>query len=174
MTTPLLFDIKNLSTEAASMKRLVELFAQHGESLVSHDVGTALKRTAGISYKEVTLTFADSQTVMLSIKQTGDIWKVKVNNKETPLRNQDAHKPEAVVQELVQKVQKGRTAAQKAKAATVTAQEVVNSAKAAGLKNTQKSRVAALQTQVEALDAAIAEAQKQKEALEAEINEKKT
>lgn len=169
MNTPLLFDIKDLSTEASSMKRLIELFKSLSETLVAHDVGATLKRSAGITYKEVTLTFADSQTVMFSIKQTGDIWKVKINNKETPLRHQDAHKPEEVIQEIAQKIKAGRTAFQKAKAKTVSTQEATQTAKSAGLKNTQKIRVTALRAQSTALDEAIVEAQKHKAELEAEL-----
>jgi len=167
--TPLLFDIKNLSTEAESMKRLIEMFAMLGETLVNHDVDKTLKRSAGITYKDLSLTFADSQTVTFSIKQTGDIWKVKLNNKQIALRNQDAHKPEAVIQEIAQKIKAGRTAYQKALAAKTKADEVVQSVKQAGLKNTQKIRVAALQEQVSALDNSIVEAQKVKAALEAEL-----
>ena len=169
MNSPLLFDIKNLSTEAESMKRLIDMFSMLGETLVSHDVEKTLKRSAGITYKNVDLTFADSQTVTFSIKQTGDIWQVKVNNKLTPLRNQDAHKPEAVVQEIAQKIKAGRTAYQKAQAAKTKADEVVQSVKQAGLKNTQKMRVAALQEQVVALQDAIVETQKLKAELEMEL-----
>lgn len=169
MNSPLLFDIKNLSTEAESMKRLIDMFSMLGETLVSHDVEKTLKRSAGITYKNVDLTFADSQTVTFSIKNTGDIWQVKVNNKLTPLRNQDAHKPEAVVQEIAQKIKAGRTAYQKAEAAKTKADEVVQSVKQAGLKNTQKMRVAALQEQVVALQDAIVETQKVKAELESEL-----
>ncbi|PTQ86532.1 hypothetical protein [Agitococcus lubricus] len=168
-TTPLLFDIKNLSTEAESMKRLIELFSALGEKLVSHDVEKALKRTAGISYKEVALTFADSQTVTLLIKQTGDIFKVKINGKEAALRNQDAHKPEAVIQEIAQRIKSSRTAYQKALAAKTKADDVAQAAKSSGLKNTQKTRVSALQEQVNSLDALIAERQQYKAQLETEL-----
>jgi len=169
MNTPLLFDIKDLTTEAESMKNLIKMFSMLGETLVSHDVDKTLKRSAGITYKEVSLTFADSQTVTLSIKQTGDIWKVKVNNKQIALRNQDAHKPEAVVQEIAQKIKAGRTAYQKAEAAKVKADEVVQSVKQAGLKNTQKMRVAALTEQVKALVDVINETLKIKAGLETEL-----
>jgi len=169
MNTPLLFDIKNLSTEAESMKRLIAMFAMLGETLVNHDVDKTLKRSAGITYKDLSLTFVDSQTVTFSIKQTGDIWKVKLNNKQIALRNQDAHKPEAVIQEIAQKIKAGRSAYQKALSAKTKADEVVQSVKQAGLKNTQKIRVAALQEQVSALDNSIVEAQKVKAALEAEL-----
>ena len=169
MNTPLLFDIKDLSTEADSMKRLIKMFSQLGETLVSHDVEKTLKRSAGITYKNVDLTFADSQTVTLAIKNTGDIWQVKVNNKLTPLRNQDAHKPEAVIQEIVQKIKAGRTAYQKALANKVKADDVVKSAKSSGLKNTQKMRVASLEEQVTAIDALIAERSAYKAQLEAEL-----
>lgn len=167
--TPLLFDIKNLSTEAESMKRMIDMFSMLGETLVNHDVEKTLKRSAGITYKNVDLTFADSQTVTFSIKNTGDIWQVKVNNKLTPLRNQDARKPEAVVQEIAQKIKAGRTAYQKAQAAKVKADDVVKSAKSSGLKNTQKMRVASLEEQVTAIDALIAERSAYKAQLQAEL-----
>lgn len=169
MNTPLLFDIKNLSTEADSMKRMIDMFSMLGENLRKHSVDKALKRSAGITYKEVSLFFGDAQTVTFSIKQTGDIWKVKLNNKQIALRNQDAHKPEAVVQEIAQKIKAGRTAYQKAEAAKTKAEEVVQSVKQAGLKNTQKMRVSALTEQVNALENAIVETQKLKDELVAEL-----
>ena len=169
MNSPLLFDIKDLSTEAESMKRLIKMFTMLGETLVSHDVEKTLKRSAGITYKNVDLTFADSQTVTLAIKNTGDIWQVKVNNKLTPLRNQDAHKPESVIQEIVQKIKAGRTAYQKALANKVKADDVVKAARTSGLTNTQKMRVASLEQQVSAIDALIAERSAYKTQLEAEL-----
>lgn len=169
MNTPLLFDIKNLSTEADSLKRLIDMFAMLGETLVTHDIDKNLKRSSGFSYKNVNLTFADSQTVTFSIKQTGDIWQVKLNNKLIALRNQDAHKPEAVVQEIAQKIKAGRTAYQKALAKKVNATEVVQSAKQAGLKNTQKMRVASLEEQLKAIENVIVERSAYKTQLEAEL-----
>lgn len=172
MNTPLLFDIKNLSTEADSLKRLIDMFAMLGETLVNHDIDKNLKTSdvdENFKYKNVRLTFADSQTVTFSIKQTGDIFKVKLNNKLIALRNQDAHKPEAVVQEIAQKIKAGRTAYQKALAKKVNATEVVQSVKQAGLKNTQKMRVASLEEQLKAIEALIVERTAYKTQLEAEL-----
>jgi hypothetical protein len=78
MNTPLLFDIKNLNTEADSLKRLIDMFVMLGETLVTHDIDKNLKISdvdENFKYKNVRLTFADSQTVTFSIKQTGDIWQ---------------------------------------------------------------------------------------------------
>lgn len=172
MNTPLLFDIKNLSTEADSLKRLIDMFVMLGETLVTHDIDKNLKISdvdENFKYKNVRLTFADSQTVTFSIKQTGDIWQVKLNNKLIALRNQDAHKPEAVVQEIAQKIKAGRTAYQKALAKKVNATEVVQSVKQAGLKNTQKMRVASLEEQLKAIEALIVERTAYKTQLEAEL-----
>lgn len=172
MNTPLLFDIKNLSTEADSLKRLIDMFAMLGETLVNHDIDKNLKISdvdENFKYKNVRLTFADSQTVTFAIKQTGDIWQVKLNNKRIALRNQDAHKPEAVVQEIAQKIKAGRTAYQKALAKKVNATEVVQSVKQAGLKNTQKMRVASLEEQLKAIDDVIVERSAYKTQLEAEL-----
>jgi len=172
MNTPLLFDIKNLSTEADSLKRLIDMFAMLGETLVNHDIDKNLKLSdvdENFKYKNVRLTFADSQTVTFAIKQTGDIWQVKLNNKRIALRNQDAHKPEAVIQEIAQKIKAGRTAYQKALAKKVNATEVVQSVKQAGLKNTQKMRVASLEEQLKAIEALIVERTAYKTQLEAEL-----
>ena len=172
MNTPLLFDIKNLSTEADSLKRLIDMFAMLGETLVNHDIDKNLKLSdvdENFKYKNVRLTFADSQTVTFAIKQTGDIWQVKLNNKRIALRNQDAHKPEAVVQEIAQKIKAGRTAYQQALAKKVNATEVVQSVKQAGLKNTQKMRVASLEEQLKAIEALIVERTAYKTQLEAEL-----
>ena len=172
MNTPLLFDIKNLSTEADSLKRLIDMFAMLGETLVNHDIDKNLKISdvdENFKYKNVRLTFADSQTVTFAIKQTGDIWQVKLNNKRIALRNQDAHKPEAVVQEIAQKIKAGRTAYQKALAKKVNATEVVQSVKQAGLKNTQKMRVASLEEQLKAIENVIVERSAYKTQLEAEL-----
>jgi O6-methylguanine-DNA--protein-cysteine methyltransferase len=172
MNTPLLFDIKNLSTEADSLKRLIDMFVMLGETLVTHDIDKNLKISdvdENFKYKNVRLTFADSQTVTFSIKQTGDIWQVKLNNKRIALRNQDAHKPEAVVQEIAQKIKAGRTAYQQALAKKVNATEVVQSVKQAGLKNTQKMRVASLEEQLKAIEALIVERTAYKTQLEAEL-----
>ena len=54
MNTPLLFDIKNLSTEADSLKRLIDMFVMLGETLVTHDIDKNLKISnvdKGFSYK---------------------------------------------------------------------------------------------------------------------------
>ena len=39
----------------------------------------------------VDFTFADGQTVTLAVKETGDVFEVKINGKVQPLRNQDDH-----------------------------------------------------------------------------------
>ncbi|HNC04647.1 MAG TPA: hypothetical protein PLY05_14995, partial [Agitococcus sp.] len=83
--------------------------------------------------------------------------------------NQDPHKPEAVIQEIAQKIKAGRTAYQKALAKKVNATEVVQSVKQAGLKNTQKMRVASLEEQLKAIENVIVERTAYKTQLEAEL-----
>jgi len=57
------------------------------------------------------LTFADSQQVILRIKQTGDIYQVLLNGKAIPLKTQDDHVK--AIAEIVQAMDAGRSSFQK-------------------------------------------------------------
>lgn len=103
----LLFSFDDLSVKDRAAKKAMQYFSRAGANVVSQDVDTKVKRTAGISYREMTLTFADSQTVAFRIKQSGDIYQVLLNGKVTPIKNQDDHI--AAIAELVQKLDIGRT-----------------------------------------------------------------
>lgn len=104
MSKNLLFDFDNMAKGA---KAAAKYFSRAGANVVQTDAGTAVKRTSGVSYRELTLTFADSQTLVLRIKQTGDIWQVLLNGKVTPVSNQDDHVK--AVAELASAMDAGRT-----------------------------------------------------------------
>lgn len=87
----LIFSFDELSVKDKAAKKAMQYFTRAGLPVVSQDVDTKIRRTSGISFREMLLTFADSQTVTLRIKQSGDIYQVLVNNKAVPLANQDDH-----------------------------------------------------------------------------------
>jgi Asp-tRNA(Asn)/Glu-tRNA(Gln) amidotransferase A subunit family amidase len=107
----LLFTFEDLSNKDKAVKQALKYFSRAGANVVSNDVDPKIKRTSGISYREMSLTFADSQIVTLRIKQSGDIYEVKLNGKVIPIKNQDDHVK--AVAEIVQKMDAGRTAFQK-------------------------------------------------------------
>jgi hypothetical protein len=112
----LIFDFFNLSGKEESIKKAKRYFAQAGAAVATVDVDAKVRRTAGVSYREVHFGFADNQTVSFGIKQTGDVYQAKVNGKLLPLRSQDDHQ-KAVV-EIVAAMTKGRAKFQAALAKT--------------------------------------------------------
>lgn len=82
----LLFSFADLSVKDKAAKEAMKYFSRAGANVVQQDVSTAVKRNAGVSYRELTLTFADSQKVTMRVKQTGDIFQVLLNNKLLPIK----------------------------------------------------------------------------------------
>lgn len=108
----LLFDFQNLSDKERTVRRAVQAFTRAGASVVSSEVDAALSRRSGISFRAVHFTFADGQMVTMAIKQSGDVFEVKLNGKVIPIRHQDDHA--AAIKEVVGKLDAGRSAYQKA------------------------------------------------------------
>ena len=65
MPSNLLFSFADLSVKDKAARAVVRYFSRAGASVVQQDVATATKRTSGISFRELILTFADSQTVVM-------------------------------------------------------------------------------------------------------------
>lgn len=101
------------SAKDKALKQVVKQFTKAGAVVAgSPEVGTSTKRTAGISYREVFVTFVDSQQVTLRVKQSGDIYQVLLNGKVIPIKNQDDHA--AAVAEIVGAMNAGRAKFEKA------------------------------------------------------------
>jgi hypothetical protein len=103
----LIFDFFELHDKDASIKKAQRFFEQAGATVTSVDVDAKVRRTAGVSYREVLFGFADSQTVQFGVKNTGDVYQVKVNGKLTPLKSQDDHLK--AIAELVALMARGRS-----------------------------------------------------------------
>jgi hypothetical protein len=108
----LLFEFENMGEQSRKMKELIRAFSRAGANVVSSDVAKTTARRAGVTFRNVSLTFADGQRVVLAVKSTGDVFEVRVNDKVTPIKNQDDHS-KAVV-EIAAKMDAGRSAFQKA------------------------------------------------------------
>ncbi|HEY4529160.1 MAG TPA: hypothetical protein VIG97_02340 [Luteimonas sp.] len=102
----LLFDFNKLGPADAGVKKAVQQFGRAGSRVAQAEAVAGIKRTSGISYRELSLTFADSQRVVLRIKQSGDIWQVLLNGTVVPVRNQDDHV--AAVAEIAKAMDAGR------------------------------------------------------------------
>lgn len=77
----MLFSFEDMAAGDKASKLVARYFSRAGANVVQSDVSTSMKRSMGVSYKEMILTFADSQTVILRVKQTGDIFQVLLNKR---------------------------------------------------------------------------------------------
>lgn len=108
---PLLFNFNMTDAEKdATVKKAIKIFTQAGVFITDVTISKA-KRSSGVSFKELVFTFNDSQTATLMIKTTGDIFKVKVNKREMPIKHQD--NPGKAIIEIVNKLDSGRISFQK-------------------------------------------------------------
>lgn len=145
----LVFDFQKLGDEKEkATKNMITLLKRNGIMIVSVD-SSSIKRTSGVSFKELSLVANDSQTVTLLIKQTGDIFKVKVNGSELPIKNQTD--PMKAVTEIAKKLDSGRIAFQR----KLSRQKVA----IPKMKSTVITKEKALTQREAELDKAIAEAQ---------------
>ena len=111
----LLFSFEDLTVKDKAAKQAIRYFSRAGANVVQQDIPSALKRSSGVTYREMALTFADSQTVVLRIKQSGDIFQVLLNGKVLPIKNQDDHIK--AIAEIAQAMDAGRSKFQKILAA---------------------------------------------------------
>lgn len=116
----LLFNFEEMASSKDKIAKIIgRQFGMAGQNIVQTDISESTKRSSGVSFREMTLTFADSQTITLRVKQTGDIFQVLLNNKVIPIKNQDDHAK--AVTEIAQNIDKGRAQFQKKLAATKVA-----------------------------------------------------
>ena len=158
-TKRMVFSFNDLTNESQLVRELQKEFIKLGVQVSGVDVPTTVKRTAGISYREVLITFADSQVVTFKVKKTGDIFEVKLNKKTLPIRNQDNQI--AAIKEIADAMDKGRAAFQRKLAAAKV--EVPQ-----GSRVSSKTSEAKQTDKITALKEAIAEAKRQIE----ELNQK--
>lgn len=142
------------------LKKLTAAFDAAGATIVSSSSDGKAKRTAGVSYKTLDIAFADSQQIELQVKQTGDVFQVKLNGQVVPLKNPDDHK--AAIKELVAKMDAGRAKFQKK--LTMVRAELPK-----GTKSVAPQKTVALAARVSELDTQIADATTKRDALKGEL-----
>ena len=169
--TNLIFEFKDLETKQKQVQKKIEnIFNAAGKiKPVEIEIDGKTKRNNGISYKQIFCEFADSQTVILKVKQSGDIFEVLLNKKILPIANQDNHRK--AVGEVINAMEKGRSAFQKklakakatlppsVKSTIVSKQQAMDEKKAALLEAIQ-----AVQSELDAVNAEIDTYQKQLDA----------
>lgn len=98
--------------KAKALTDIAKLFERAGTQVVSSEVAPTLSKRAGIAFRNVDLTMADGQRVTLGVKETGDVFEVRINGSVVPLRHQDDHAQ--AIKEVAGLLDKGRAAFQRA------------------------------------------------------------
>jgi Defence against restriction A N-terminal len=131
-------------------KSIIRAFTRAGATVASSWVDGKNRRENSISFKEINLIFGDGQAVVLRVKQTGDIFQVKLNGIAVPIKKQDDHAK--AFGEVVNMLEANRTKWQKKMAALKVDMPT-------GLKSTVTRKEDALASQEAEVDKAIAEAE---------------
>lgn len=88
----LIFSFEDLSSKDKVAQKIVRYFKRGGLEVVQVDDPQKMKRTSGVTYKELNVVLANGESIMFRIKQTGDIFQVLINGKVVPIKNQDNQK----------------------------------------------------------------------------------
>jgi len=103
----LLFNFEDLTGDKNKVVKAVSrYFNQAGAAVVTVDVDPKAKRASGISYREIRFAFADSQTIAMRVKSTGDVFEVLLNGSVVPIKYQDDHV--RAIAEIAGMMDKGR------------------------------------------------------------------
>ncbi len=149
----LLFSFDDLGTKKDKATTTAKrYFERAGATVVDAKVDEKTQRTAGITFRRIHFTYADGQTISFGIKQTGDIYQIKLNGKDLAIKEQDDHV--AAIGEMVKAMDVGRTKFQRALTR-------VRVQMPTGLKSTVTSKKAALVEKVAGLTEAITAAREQ-------------
>lgn len=106
------FNFDNPSEKDKAVKTVIQRFRLAGAVVITAEVDKTMSRRAGVTFRNLNLTFADGQTVTMAFKATGDVFEVKVNGKVIPLKDQDDY--HAAISEIAGRMDTGRDSFQRA------------------------------------------------------------
>lgn len=153
------FNFDELATDKAA-KKVAQLFSRAGSAVAQTTADPRIRRTAGVTYREMNFLHTDGQTTTIRIKSTGDVSQVLINGSLQPIKNQD-NAPLAVAE--ISKALEANRAKFQAKQAKVRAELPK------GLKTAAPKIEVALKTRVDELDSEIAAKTAQRDELVAEL-----
>lgn len=154
----LLIDYEALNGKAdKAMLPVTRFFTRAGMPPVAVVSDGKSRRIAGVSFREVSVTFADNQTLALRIKATGDVYEVRVNGRVVPVSQQTD--PAKAVSELVKMLDTGRARFQKRLAAMVMKPPEGAKTAAPKLREVLTTQIAEVDSAIEAAREELAELQ---------------
>ena len=153
-------DFDKLATNVPAATRILRQRLERAQlAVVDIACDGKIKRTAGVSFREVVVTFTDNQTLTLRVKSTGDVYQVAVNGKVTPVFAQGGM--DEAIAELAGILDRSRAAMQKRLAA-------IKVKPPEGIKTAAPKLEVTLRQQISEVDQQIGEAEKELAELQAQ------
>lgn len=152
-------DFSNAQAAAKALKKVSQIMIRAGQPVVSSEFNEKSRRVAGVTYREATLTVASGQMVVLRVNLTGDIFQVKLNGAQLPIKNQTDSA--SAVAEIAAMLEKNQVAFQKAQARKQIALPKGMTTPTPKQAVVYAERVAQLDTQIAERKANVADLQKQ-------------
>jgi hypothetical protein len=153
MKLPIDFDLL-ASDPKRALRRVLSFFARLAVEIVDVSSDGRTRRTAGVSYREVSLVFADSQRIALRVKATGDIYEARLNGKVQPMGEQDD--PAKAVAELAGLLDRNRGRFQKRMAALAMKPPEGAKTAAPKLRQSLEQQIAQVDAEIDAAEAELA------------------
>lgn len=85
------FDLAHVSDSSPLVKNFSDAIAKATEQIVVSFVAQKMKKTAGIATKDLDFNLENGQLVTLVVRTDGDVIRVKINGKDTPIKNELFH-----------------------------------------------------------------------------------
>jgi len=142
------------------MKELKQAFARAGTFVVTAESDNKVKKSVGVEYKTLNMSFNDGQKVSMDAKKGGDVFSVRVNNRVLPIKNHDNILKAAL--EIINAMDKGRKRFQ-----ATQARKKVELPK--GMKSTTRKKIDILTEKNTELDIQITEATQRRDELKTEL-----
>ena len=172
MAKSLLFSFDDLSDKNKVVQKVKKQFEKLNLTVTAVDVPQQIKRTAGVSYREVSMTFADSQIVTLRIKKTGDIFTVLLNKKAIPIKSQDDQTKG--LKEIADAVVKNQSAFQRKLARIAVAVPIKGMRSTVSVVERQASKIEEMKSTIEEYRKKTEEPQAKRDADKAEADRKES
>lgn len=101
-----LIEFADLTVGNRAVKKVTQAFTRAGAPVATIDMDGKTKRSSGVSFRSLFMTFVDGQKVEMQVKKDGTVFAVKINGSIRPMKEQDDHRK--AVAELVKYLEAGR------------------------------------------------------------------
>lgn len=114
----IIFNYADLATDKA-VKAASKALSKAGATVAGYDLDPKVRKSAGIPYRQMDFSLVDGQQLTILVKESGDIFQVKINGALTPIKEQ-VDQDKAII-EIADKLAANRAKFQKKMAAVKVA-----------------------------------------------------